>query len=99
MCGERLPDRTERAASKKPGAAAIIPPTTRVLDTDTPERAHTDKWVEAPASPANPATSSTGSPRDLVDSLAERRPRNRYESEVREERRGRSEYSAPPTSG
>ena len=35
MCGERLPDRTERAASKKPGAAAIIPPTTRVLDTDT----------------------------------------------------------------
>jgi hypothetical protein len=93
MCGERLPDRTERAASKKPGAAAIVPPTTRVVD--TPEPAHTDKWVEAPASQANPATSSAGTPRDLVDSLAERRPRNRYESDVREERRGRRDVSEP----
>src|SRR5438270_9584387 len=61
MCGERLPDRTNRTTSNKPSenaTPAIVPPTTRVFDDASARQSHGEKWVEAPASSANPAAIS-----------------------------------------
>src|SRR3954465_1034652 len=92
MCGERLPDRSNRGAKTAPSDPDVVPPTTRVFSQKKEEahRGHGEKWVEAPAGPGNPSyssipsastSSSAGNPRDLVDSLAQRPARREYQRE------------------
>src|SRR3954467_7580608 len=60
MCGERLPDRSNRGAKTAPSDPDVVPPTTRVFSQkeDEAHPGHSEKWVEAPAGPGNPAATS-----------------------------------------
>jgi len=88
MCGERLPDRTERTSTNKSAPAIGAPPAGRVpvsrAEDVLAEKMHADKWVEVPLRPAEPGMSSLNSDsadaehpaRALVDSLAARPARD-----------------------